>query len=623
MANPSKLVDFYKQCIDNGYTDMNDGTQSLKAKVIASDLGLDYKNISKLFESAEFAFKEQLNKEEKERKRQERLAINGEFLFELKVISQDINVIRIYKRPDKSVYYTIDNSTKKNEDISFSVESRGTVYYSYKPSKMVYTGATVGGVSTGGWTTVGGECVANLDTSGNKGVVVAVCQNKNITIESVVLSASVCNLFKRHTFKINNVRDKKIECMKTDIKSVEEQKMYYDVAKSNAHDSTLVNNLLLRAADVVRLSLRDCNKIADFLNQIIYDEYPPSDDEIYDEAIALLNYKDSYSLNKALNLFNIIYDYKDSSEQIEYLKEQIEIVRQEEKERKIINEEIKQKKLKKVFIIITSIICALLIFGVVLKFVIIPSVKYHSAVKMMTNGEYKEAIDKFESLGDYKDCKNKANEAFEKYKIKKIKEANVGDIIYYGSYEQDNNISNGKENIEWRVLAKENNRILVISDKALDCKPFNETKENVTWRTCTLRKWLNDDFFNSAFSNAEKKRIPTVTVLADKNPEFSINSGKATKDKVFLLSIKEVNKYFNSKISRQCMPTNFAVAQGGYISNTYSADVKATCWWLRSPGGYGLVCAAYVDNIGDIRAYGASVESDNGTVRPAMWINLN
>lgn len=623
MANPSKLVDFYKQCIDNGYTDMNDGTQSLKAKVIASDLGLNYKNISKLFESAELAFKEQLNKEEKERKRQERLAINGEFLFELKVISQDINVIRIYKRPDKSVYYTTDNSTKKNEDISFSVESRGTVFYSYKPSKMVYTGATVGGVSTGGWTTVGGECVANLDTSGNKGVVVAVCQNKNITIESVVLSASVCNLFKRHTFKINNVRDKKIECMKTDIKSVEEQKIYYNVAKSNAHDSTLANNLLLRAADVVRLSLRDCNKIADFLNQIIYDEYPPSDDEIYDKAIALLNYKDSYSLNKALDLFNIIYDYKDSSEQIEYLKEQIEIVRQEEKERKIINEEIKQKKLKKVFIIITSIICVLLIFGVVLKSVIIPSVMYHSAVKMVANGEYKEAIDKFESLGDYKDCKNKANEAFEKYKIKKIKEANVGDIIYYGSYEQDNNISNGKENIEWRVLAKENNRILVISDKALDCKPFNETKENVTWRTCTLRKWLNDDFFNSAFSNAEKKRIPTVTVLADKNPEFSINSGKATKDKVFLLSIKEVNKYFNSKISRQCMPTNFAVAQGGYISNTYSADVKATCWWLRSPGGYGLVCAAYVDNIGDIRAYGASVESDNGTVRPAMWINLN
>lgn len=652
MANPSKLVDFYKQCIDNGYTDMNDETQSLKAKVIASDLGLDYKNISKLFESAELAFK-------KESKRQERLAINGEFLFELKVISQDINVIRIYKRPDKSVYYTIDNSTKKNEDISFSVESRGTVYYSYKPSKMVYTGATVGGVSTGGWTTVGGECVANLDTSGNKGVVVSVCQNKNITIESVVLSASVCNIFKRHTFKINNVRDKKIECMKTDIKSVEEQKVYYNVAKSNARDSTLANNLLLRAADVVRLSLRDCNKIADFLNQIIYDEYPPSDDEIYDEAIALLDYEDSYSLNKALNLFNIIYDYKDSSEQIEYLKEQIEIVRQEEKERKIINEEIKQKKLKKVFIIITSIICIcfLLIFGVVLKFVFIPSVKYHSAVKMMTNGEYTESIEKFKSLSDYKDCEDKINECNYLYatdlfskkdysnsikyfkqcfgykdsnkKSKNVelefaKKAKVGDKVYFGSYEQDNNISNGKEVIEWRVLAKENNRILVIGYKALDCQPFNETREDVTWRTCTLRKWLNSDFLNSAFTNAEKTHIPMATVSANKNPMYNTSYKKITKDRLFLLSVSEINKYFKNDYSRKCIPTTYAKANGVLVTSYILKNGIGTCWWwLRSPGESLDIAVSVALNgsaTGESREY---VDAATNGVRPAMWINLN
>lgn len=356
-----------------------------------------------------------------------------------------------------------------------------------------------------------------------------------------------------------------------------------------------------------------CNNACDEMLNIDFEELKC--EAHYNHACDLLSQKSISSVNSAISEFNKISGYKD----VEAKLAEAENVLNE------LNENIhKRKKKRKKLIISTAIIvCVCLVFGVVLKSVIIPSVMYHSAVKMVANGEYKEAIDKFESLGDYKDCKNKANEAFEKYKIKKIKEANVGDIIYYGSYEQDNNISNGKENIEWRVLAKENNRILVISDKALDCQPFNETGEDVTWRTCTLRKWLNDDFFNSAFSNAEKKRIPTVTVLADKNPEFSINSGKATKDKVFLLSIKEVNKYFNSKISRQCMPTNFAVAQGGYISNTYSTDVKATCWWLRSPGGYGLVCAAYVDNIGDIRAYGASVESDNGTVRPAMWINLN
>ena len=34
----------------------------------------------------------------------------------------------------------------------------------------------------------------------------------------------------------------------------------------------------------------------------------------------------------------------------------------------------------------------------------------------------------------------------------------VGDTIFFGEYEQDNNLSNGKEEIEWIVLAKENNK---------------------------------------------------------------------------------------------------------------------------------------------------------------------
>ncbi len=44
----------------------------------------------------------------------------------------------------------------------------------------------------------------------------------------------------------------------------------------------------------------------------------------------------------------------------------------------------------------------------------------------------------------------------------------VGDVIYFGSYEQDNNLSNGKEEIEWIVLAKENRKALLISKYALD-----------------------------------------------------------------------------------------------------------------------------------------------------------
>ena len=100
--------------------------------------------------------------------------------------------------------------------------------------------------------------------------------------------------------------------------------------------------------------------------------------------------------------------------------------------------------------------------------------------------------------------------------------ADVGDIIEFGAYEQDNEKSNGKEPIEWQVLAKEDNKILVISKYALDAKPYNTEFENVTWETCTLRTWLNETFLDEAFSKAEKSMIQTTEVSADKNPDYKI-----------------------------------------------------------------------------------------------------
>lgn len=362
-----------------------------------------------------------------------------------------------------------------------------------------------------------------------------------------------------------------------------------------------------------------CNNACDEMLNIDYEELKC--EAHYKNACDLLSQKSISSVNSAIDEFNKISGYKD----VEAKLAEAENVLDE------LNENIhKRKKKRKKLIISTAIIvCVCLVFGVVLKFVIIPSVEYYSAVKMVANGEYKEAIDKFESLGDYKDCKNKTNEAFEKYKIQKIKEANVGDIIYYGSYEQDNNISNGKENIEWRVLAKENNRILVISDKTLDCQPYNDTYSAVTWETCTLRKWLNDDFFNFAFTDAEKKCIPTVTVLADKNPEYSTNSGKTTKDKVFLLSIAEVNKYFTIDELWKCVPTEYTIAKGVRIGVKIDTDIKicsvdgkCICfWWLRSPG-INRPYAACVNNYNGINEDGRYVNFDGNAVRPAMWITV-
>ena len=168
----------------------------------------------------------------------------------------------------------------------------------------------------------------------------------------------------------------------------------------------------------------------------------------------------------------------------------------------------------------------------------------------------------------------------------KIRSAEVGDIVTFGTYEQDSGTSNSKEDIEWLVLAKENNRILVISDKALDCQPYNPSWSDVTWETCSLCEWLNNDFVNDAFSDDEKAMIPTVTVSANKNPKYDTDPGNTAKDRVFLLSIVEAEKYFTSDEARKCIPTEYALSCGAAPSDDgQTKGGEDTCyWWLRSPG---------------------------------------
>ena len=198
----------------------------------------------------------------------------------------------------------------------------------------------------------------------------------------------------------------------------------------------------------------------------------------------------------------------------------------------------------------------------------------------------------------------------------------VGDIIEFGAYEQDNDTSNGKEPIEWLVLERDGNKILVISKYALDAQPY-DTYEDVTWETCTLRMWLNGIFLYATFSETEQSMIQTTEVSADKNPDYSTDQGNATKDKIFLLSINEANEYFASDEARMCVPTAYAKANGAWITGDYKADGEATCrWWLRSPGDY-QDFAAIVCCDGVVCAGGIYCSSGLDCVRPAMWIDLD
>jgi hypothetical protein len=211
-----------------------------------------------------------------------------------------------------------------------------------------------------------------------------------------------------------------------------------------------------------------------------------------------------------------------------------------------------------------------------------------------------------------------------------FKNAEVGQTICFGSYEQDNNTSNGKEAIEWLVLAKEGNRMLVTSKYGLDAKPYNEEYEDVTWEKCTLRKWLNGNFLNEAFNGDERSQISMTKVTADKNPEYDTDPGKDTEDKVFLLSIQEAEKYFSTDDERVLKPTEYAVEQRVYIyewdeDDEYQAEYEKYDgngkWWVRSPG-VNSDSAADVYWVGAVGEHGIDVDIDNVLVRPALWINL-
>ncbi len=197
-----------------------------------------------------------------------------------------------------------------------------------------------------------------------------------------------------------------------------------------------------------------------------------------------------------------------------------------------------------------------------------------------------------------------------------VKNASVGDIVKFGHYEQDDDDSNGKEDIEWIVLNKEDNRVLLISKYGLDCQSYNKTDDMVSWETCSLRGWLNSSFVNAAFEAEEQAFIADSIVPADKNPKYTdVNPGNDTIDKVFLLSIDEANKYFSSNDERLCSPTKYSTAQG-------SSGLDYCVWILRTPGHFENQFAG-VDSDGSIYESGGRVDLNYGSVvRPALWINI-
>ncbi|MCR5660974.1 MAG: serine/threonine protein kinase [bacterium] len=218
--------------------------------------------------------------------------------------------------------------------------------------------------------------------------------------------------------------------------------------------------------------------------------------------------------------------------------------------------------------------------------------------------------------------KGSANEIFCEDFIKKTHKTNSHKEQYatFGSYPQTKKTD--EKLIEWVVLERDDETALLLSRFALDWIPFHTRWESISWNKCALRQWMNDDFIHNAFTKLETEqiipqRIYTVDELDNKK------KGYYTKDKVFLLSAEEIEKYLPDKNNRKCEPTPYAAKRGITTSN------ENYCWyWLRNV--YADKKASNIGTQGDVRKEGFSVNKGLDSTsrekvgfRPAMRVKLD
>ncbi len=192
-----------------------------------------------------------------------------------------------------------------------------------------------------------------------------------------------------------------------------------------------------------------------------------------------------------------------------------------------------------------------------------------------------------------------------------------GDFVEFGNYQIE--VKDSKTPIKWLVLDDSNNELLLISHFALSCKQYHNEMKSVTWESSTLRKWLNTEFINDAFSKQEQDKIIISELSNDSNKQYSTTGGNNTRDRVFCLSANEYLKYFNDRSEeKRCHLSPL-------LRSKYSIyNFCDFCnWWLRTPGYDQIDALITIFNSPGFINYKGVHVVDNYYVRPALRIKCN
>ena len=197
------------------------------------------------------------------------------------------------------------------------------------------------------------------------------------------------------------------------------------------------------------------------------------------------------------------------------------------------------------------------------------------------------------------------------------------------------------EPVKWRVLDPKTGFVMseILIDSQAYSNTFYDNRKGTgysyfndpdykfyanDYETSSIRKWLNEDFYNTAFTNVEKKKINTTTLNNDATafdgiPAYSRNE---TNDKIFLLSYEDAlntNFFINETfLSAEC--SDYAKCQGLEVTDEPGTFVDGKAdWFLRTPTdlcsgeSYTISCDGY--------SGGFWVNITSRGVRPALKFN--
>lgn len=181
-----------------------------------------------------------------------------------------------------------------------------------------------------------------------------------------------------------------------------------------------------------------------------------------------------------------------------------------------------------------------------------------------------------------------------------------GDRFLMGYYEQDANIDNGREPIEWTVLKVDpaSDTALVIASQALDCLQYHTAASGkVKWANCSLRIWLNYCFLYNAFNQYERQCL-------------SVTSSSGASDYVTLLDENQIMAYHLAKTG--CNVTKYAKLRGVEIGS----DNGKGCWWVSMKVTGSNSLTKFVGIHGKVYTKNKVTIRNNG-VRPAMTVSVS